>query len=58
MVVHRPDGALLEIHLYRHHLSVMRQNSASHAVSEIFKRCLFVKNKHIFLRKVMKHCFI
>ena len=45
MIVHRTNRALLEVHLNRHHFTVVSKNASGNAIAQIFKGGLFMKNK-------------
>ena len=46
MIVHRAYRALLEVHLNRHHVTVVSKNAPGNAIAQIVKCGLFMKNKH------------
>jgi hypothetical protein len=44
--MHWTDGSGVEIDLYGHHVATVRKNTTGHAIAQIFKGGLVMKNKH------------
>lgn len=57
MVMQRANRPLLKVNLDSHQFAVMREDTASDAITQIVKRRLVMENKHVG-SYCLKQCFI